>query len=168
MVGLGLGDVGGASCSTRDSICDNDLAGDDLAELDLWLEWKVELLVTDAIFEPKENLRVLSPRVEEMEAAAPDRSICCQASRRGLKVELINSFDCSRVRARLAGEPPVEKRCTGAGRGMDRGGVTTSEKWLFETSGVGLAVRSSSCCSLPSSLSEGASEVTGVSARAAR
>lgn len=168
MVALGLGDAGGASCSTRDSICDVDLAGDDLAELDLWLEWKVELLVTDAIFEPKENLRLLSPSVEEMEAAAPDRSICCQASFRGLRVEVMNSFDCSRVRARLAGEPPVEKRCIWAGRGVDRGGVTTSEERLLGTSGAGLAVRSSSSRSLTSGLSEGTSGVTGVSARAAR
>ncbi|CAN7993250.1 unnamed protein product, partial [Ixodes hexagonus] len=113
------------TCSARLSICDVERAGDDRAELAFSLPpWNVELRVTvDVTFEPSENLRALSPSEEENDAAAPEKSICCQASRSGLSVELRNSRDCSMVRTKFAGDP-LDARCCDVEReaGVDRAG----------------------------------------------
>lgn len=112
-------------------------AGDDRAELAFSLPpWNVELRVTvEVIFDPSENFRALSPSDDENDAAAPEKSICCQASRSGLSVELRNSRDCSMVRTRFAGDP-LEARCCDVEErdgGVDRlGGVD-----CFDRGGAG-------------------------------
>lgn len=117
----------------------------------------MELRVTvDTTFEPRENLRALSPSDEENDAAASEKFICCQASRSGLKVEVMNSRDCSMVRTKLAGDP-LDARCCDVERdgGVDRAGGVE----CFGGGGVGCDGGVSDSLGLSSGESESSSGV---------